>query len=79
MNNDISEIVPHVYISNWYTSNNPDIIKKYNIKGVITIETRPKPQEIIDYYRNNNINFMYIYLPDIEYADISKFFDVSYK
>ena len=78
MNNDISEIVPHVYISNWYTSNNPDIIKKYNIKGVITIETRPKPQEIIDYYRNNNINFMYIYLPDIEYADISKFFDVSY-
>jgi len=78
MNNDISEIVPHVFISNWYTSNNPEIIKKYNIKGVITIETRPKPEEIINYCKSNNIGFMYIYLPDFETADISKFFNVSY-
>lgn len=78
MNNDISEIVPHVFISNWYTSNNPEIIKKYKIKGVITIETRPKPKEIIDYYKNNNIKFMYIHLPDFEKADISKFFNSSY-
>lgn len=78
MNNDINEIVPHVFISNWYTSNNPEIIKKYKIKGVITVETRPKPKEIIDYYKNNNINFMYIYLPDFEKADISKFFNISY-
>lgn len=78
MNNDISEIVPHVFISNWNTSNNPEIINRYKIRGVITIETRPKPKEIIDYYKSNNIEFMYIYLPDFETADISKFFNISY-
>ena len=28
---DIVEIIPHLYISNWDTSNNPDIISNYNI------------------------------------------------
>lgn len=78
MDNDISEIVPHVFISNWFTSNNIDILNRYKIKGVITIETRPKPSDVLAYYRNNNIQHMYIYLPDFESADISKFFDISF-
>ena len=28
---DINEIIPYLFISNWNTSNNPNVIKKYNI------------------------------------------------
>lgn len=78
MNSDIDEIIPHLFISNWFTSNNIDIIKKYNIKAVITVETNSKPVDIINYYKNNNIDFMQIYLYDSPSAPIKNFFDESY-
>ena len=67
---DISEIVPHLFLSNWDTSNNIDIIKKYNIRAVITLETRPKPAYILDFYKKNNIDYMYIFLYDSSDSDI---------
>jgi|LauGreDrversion4_2_1035121.scaffolds.fasta_scaffold584098_2 protein-tyrosine phosphatase len=72
---DIVEVYPKIFISNWYTSNNPYIIDKYKIKAVITLETRPKPQDIINYYKNNNIDFMYIYIPDNHLSKINSYFD----
>ena len=75
---DISEIVPHLFLSNWDTSNNIDIIKKYNIRAVITPETRPKPAYILDFYKKNNIDFMYIFLYDSSDSDIEKYFDTTY-
>ena len=48
---DIVEIIPHLYICNWDTSNNKDVIIKNNINAVITLETRPKPSEIINFYK----------------------------
>ena len=70
---DINEIIPYLFISNWNTSNNPNVIKKYNIKAVITLETIDKPKDIIDFYKNNNIDFMYIRLYDDPNSDISKY------
>jgi protein-tyrosine phosphatase len=78
-NTDISEIIPHLYLSNWETSNNPNILKKYNIKAVITVETRPKPQNIVNYYRANNIDHMFIRLPDVPDANISEYFEPSFQ
>ena len=78
MDKDIIEIIPHLFISNWFASNNIDIIKAYNIKAVITLETHSKPHDILSYYKNNNIDFMYIYLYDIPDANIYNFFDSSY-
>ncbi len=75
---DINEIIPYLFISNWNTSNNPNVIKKYNIKAVITLETIDKPKDIIDFYKNNNIDFMYIRLYDDPNSDISKYFDITY-
>lgn len=75
---DINEIVPYLFISNWNTSNNPNVIKKYNIKAVITLETIDKPKDIIDFYKNNEIDFMYIKLYDDPNSDISKYFDSTY-
>lgn len=77
-NEDINKIIPHLYMSNWETSNNPKIIKKYNIKAVITLETLDKSLSILSYYNANNIDFMYIYINDNLHGDISKYFDVTY-
>lgn len=76
--NDINEIIPHLFVSNWDTSNNPTILKKYNIKAVITLETRPKPRETIDYYNRHGIANMYIYIGDVPNENIKKYFDQTY-
>jgi protein-tyrosine phosphatase len=76
--NDINEIVPHLYLSNWYTSNNIDVLQKYKIKAVITLETNPKPSHILAYYQKYNIDNMYITIPDIPDADIMQYFDETY-
>ncbi len=77
MDNDISEIIPHLYISNWFASNNENIIKNYNIDLVISIETRNKPQNILNYYDRNRVQHIYYYLEDTPNANINKFFDHS--
>lgn len=77
--NDIVEIIPHLYISNWETSNNPYILKKYNIKAVISLETTPKPDYILDYYNKNKIEHMYIYIHDSPDVNISEHFDETYE
>jgi len=74
----INEIIPHLYVSNWEASDDPKILKKYNIKAIITLETRPKSNSILNYYQTNNIDHMYIYLPDDPKADISYHFDETY-
>lgn len=79
MNTDITEIIPHLYLSNWYASNNADIISKYNIKAVLTLETMPKPNDILKYYKKNNIDFKYIDISDSPYSNISQYFDPSYE
>lgn len=78
MNNNIDEIIPHLYISNWGSSNDPIKMGKNKIKAVITIETRKKPDYILKYYKENNIDFLYLYLDDIPSENISKYFDISY-
>ena len=75
----MDEIIPHLYISNWKNSNNIDLLTKYNIKAVITVETQPKPNDIIKYYNDNNIDFMYLYIQDNPNQDISIYFDSSYE
>ena len=79
MYNDIVEIIPKLFISNWFTSNNPDVLDKYKIKAVITLETMRKPKEVLDYYVHNNIKFKYIYIQDYLNADINQYFDSTYE
>ena len=77
--NDIDEIVPHVYVSNWTTSNTPDTYEKYNIRAVITLETSPKPDFILRYYEQKGIQYTFYYIQDRSTADITQFFDESYE
>ena len=70
IDDEISEIVPHLYLSNWYTSNNTRVLRENNIRGVITLETNTKPSEILNYYKMNNIGFLYVNIDDDPNANI---------
>ena len=48
--NNINEIIPHLYISNWDSSNDITKLEKNNIQAVITIETRNKSEYICKTY-----------------------------
>jgi len=75
---DITEIIPHLFLSNWFTSNNPNVLYQNNIKAVITIETLEKPSDILLYQQMNEIESMYINLPDSPSANIYQYFDTTY-
>lgn len=76
---DIDKISDFLYISNWETSNNPYVLKKYNIKAILTIETNNKPNDVLNYYKQNNIDYLFLYLNDLPSENIKKYFDVSYE
>ena len=75
---DFNEIVPHLFISNWDTSNNINFIQEKNIKAVITLEMSLKPAEIVRYYKMHNIDFIHIRINDSENEDISKYFEDTF-
>ena len=78
MNKDINEIIPHLFISNWFTSNNLNLLKELNINAVITVEKSKKPLQVLDYYEKNNIEFLQIPIDDSINENINRFFDISY-
>ena len=74
-----NEIVPHLFISNWYASNDINFIQNKNIRAVITLENTYKPQYILDYYKNNNIDFMDIGINDDPKENIYQYFDSTFE
>jgi protein-tyrosine phosphatase len=76
--NKIDEIIPNLYLSNWDKSNDVYELEKNNIKAIITIETNFKSKNIINYYKNNNIDYYYLYLNDLPDENISQYFDDSF-
>ena len=78
IDNDITEIVPHLFLSNWFTSNNPNVLSRNKIKAVVTLETMNKPDNILLYQKMNGIQSLYIRLPDSPSANIYQYFDMTY-
>jgi protein-tyrosine phosphatase len=76
--NQMNEIVPHLYISNWEQSDNPNVLKTKNIKAIITLETMDKSNSILDFYKKNGIDHMYIYITDTPDMNIFEHFDETY-
>jgi protein tyrosine phosphatase len=77
--NDINEIIPNLFISNWETSNNINIITNYNIKAVITLTSFSKPENVSNFYKNNNIDFLFIRIDDSPSENIYQYFDLTYE
>ena len=76
--NQINEIIPNLYISNWEQSDNPNVLKSKNIKAIITLETMDKSNNILDFYKKNGIDHMYIYIKDTPDMNIFEHFDETY-
>jgi protein-tyrosine phosphatase len=74
----MDQIIPHLYLSNWIYSNNIEELRRKNIRAVITIETSPKPEYILKYYKDNNIDFLYLPLYDFPTQNIQQYFNTSY-
>ena len=74
----INKIIPYLYVSNWEASDNPQILSSNNIRAIITLETRPKSNSILNYYKTHNIDHMYIYIADAPNANISEHFQDTY-
>lgn len=75
---DIDKISEHLYISNWYASQNPEVLEVYNIKAVLTLEMTEKSRDILDYYKQHGIDFLQVYINDSPDEKISTYFDYTY-
>ena len=74
----MDQIIPFLFISDWNSSNNIDLLCENEIKAVITMETAKKPDFILKYYEDNNIDFLQCKLLDLPSQDISSFFDITF-
>ena len=75
---NIDEIVPNLYLSNWTTGEDKKKLKKYNIKAVITLQMKTKSEDIIKFYKDNDIQFYHIKINDSPEENIQNYFDSTY-
>lgn len=79
MTEDIVEIVPHLYLSNWATSNNPIALEGNKIGAIVTVETEPRS----DYFKSmmSQLGISYVQYPlnDSPTENIHKIFDETYR
>lgn len=73
----VSLVAPNIFITNWESSNNPNVLKKYDIKGVITVERTNKPNDIVLFMRKNYIKFLQFKLDDIPSEPIQQYLDIA--
>jgi protein-tyrosine phosphatase len=78
MINQITRVYNNIYISDWDSSNNIPLINETKIKAVLTVVNMPKPNDILEYYKQNDIDYMHIYVSDYPDQDINRFFSPSY-
>jgi len=75
--NELTEIIPGLFLSDWKSAEDYQLLMKHKIKAIITIETRFKNQSVLDFYRMHNIDWMYIYAGDSPTDPLSRYFDVT--
>ena len=70
-NNDINEVFPNLYVSNYSTMTNRDLLKKMGINRIITVHSIFMPP-----YPND---FEYIHIPsyDIETDNLAEYFNMA--
>lgn len=78
MNDELSQITPHLFLSNWPSSENTQLLKNHQIKAILTAETRPRNKNIANKYRELGISYKQIYINDSPSENISLYFDPTY-
>jgi protein-tyrosine phosphatase len=75
--NDISLIVPGLYLSNFQTSLNLNILQSNNIKSILTLSLNRKSEDVLETYRKNDITFDHKFINDHPSVNISEYFQSS--
>ena len=68
---EMNKIIDNLYISNWNKSNDITELKNNNIKAIIHIDMQKKPSDVLKYYRDNNIEYLFLYLNDLPSENIN--------
>lgn len=71
----VSRVRPKIFITNWESSIDPDALIANDIKAIITVANKYRPEEIVRFQNKHNIKTMHIFLDDVPYAPIRKYFD----
>ncbi len=74
----VSNIIPHIYITNWPSSNNLETLKSYNIKAVINVTPEQKPADTLMYMKTNHIDYLQIPILDTPNENILQYFNQTY-
>lgn len=66
---ELNEVIKNLYITNYYTANNEELLKSYNIKNVVSLYPNLLSQDF---------NQLYIEIDDVISANIEQYFQKSY-
>lgn len=75
---ELSQITPHLFLSNWYSSENVELLKQNKIKAILTAETRSRNKKVLDQYKSLGISYKQIYIEDSISENISLYFNPTY-
>jgi len=79
MTEDINEIVPRLYLSNWATSNNPIVLEQNKIRAIVTVETEPRSKQFGNIISQLGVDYVQYPLNDSPNENIYSIFDETYK
>jgi protein-tyrosine phosphatase len=72
----MDKVIDNLYISDYQSSCDKDLLRKYNIKTIIYVGKVYKKQDIIDYMLENDITHYHFKVDDSVFENISKFFPI---
>lgn len=77
--NKINAISTHIFISNWDNAYDLNVLKENSIKAVLTIETKPFPDDKQKALEKKNIDYLYLELDDNPNENIMRMSKVNNK
>lgn len=78
-NSDLNETIPHLFICNWNTANDVNLLNRHKIKVVITLTQEEKPKAVLEAYKALGIEYYHIRIDDSPSAPIHNYFNTTYK
>jgi protein-tyrosine phosphatase/thiol-disulfide isomerase/thioredoxin len=78
MIDELSQITPHLFLSNWPSSENVELLKHDGIRAILTAETRSRTREVLNDYASLGISYRQIYIDDSPTENISLYFNPTY-
>lgn len=77
-NADITYILNGVYISDWHTTTNIELLNSLGIKTIINVTGNKKNSKLLEKYTENGIKDYQFYFEDEEEEQIIQCFDTVY-